>query len=145
MINDSPNLPWTNLGISCNRISTYPSPVISFEIDFHLSSFLPPTVKLVKETIHIMLDSGASVSFLTHAICKVLGFAKYIKPAGQLALQADGKTQLQVLGEIHMIVTRTTSKGETVNMPFKGLVVDKLNNCDAIGGMNFLVEMKLIY
>ena len=42
--NNSPNLPWitSSHGRSCNRISSYPSPVISFEIDYELSKFTPP-------------------------------------------------------------------------------------------------------
>ena len=145
--NYSPNLPWTALshGMSCNRISSYPSPVISFEINFPLSNFMTPVLSKCPEKtiVHVMLDSGANVSFLTTSILKTLGLEKYVVPAGQLAMQADGETKLQVLGEFHMILTRKTSKNEILKFPFKALVVNKLNNCDVIGGMNFLVENQI--
>ena len=87
-----------------------------------------------------MLDCGANVSFITASQCCLFGVDKFIKPAGQLALQADGKTQLQVKGELKMTLTRTTSKNECLEFKFHALVVDKLNNCDVIGGQNFLIE-----
>ena len=64
VISNSPNLPWTALSqeVSCNRISSYPSPVVSFEVDFQLSKFNPQLK--TSHPIHIMLDSGANVSFL---------------------------------------------------------------------------------
>ena len=144
VINNSPNLPWTTLGhvMSCNRINSYPSPVISFEIDFQLSKFNFPAV-VTKNIIHIMLDSGANVSFITRSCLKDLGLTRYIVEAGQLAMQADGETKLQVLGEFHMIVTRKTGKNEILQFPFHALVVNKLNNCDMIGGMNFLIENQI--
>ena len=90
-----------------------------------------------------MLDTGANVSFVTVSLINSLGLAKYIVPAGQLAMQADGETKLQVQGEFHVVVTRRTSKNETIKFPFHALVVNKLNNCDMIGGMNFLVENQI--
>ena len=144
VINNSPNLPWTTLGhvMSCNRINSYASPVISFEIDFQLSNFNFPA-GVTKNIIHIMLDSGANVSFITRSCLKDLGLTRYIVEAGQLAMQADGETKLQVLGEFHMIVTRKTGKNEILQFPFHALVVNKLNNCDMIGGMNFLIENQI--
>ena len=87
-----------------------------------------------------MLDCGVNVSFITASQSCLFGVDKFIKPAGQLALQADGKTQLQVKGELKMTLTRTTSKNECLEFKFHALVVDKLNNCDVIGGQNFLIE-----
>ena len=119
VISNSPNLPWTTLshGMSCNRISSYPSPVISFEIDFQLSNFTLPAV-MTKNIIHVMLDSGANVSFITMSLLTALGLTRHIVEAGQLAMQADGETKLQVQGEFHMIVTRKTSKNEILQFPF---------------------------
>ena len=149
VINNSPNLPWSALsqGISCNRISSYPSPVVSFEIDFQLSRFTPPVItqNSTKTIIHIMLDSGANVSFVTMSILSALGLTKYIVPAGQLAMQADGETKLHVQGELHMVVTRKTSKNEILKFPFHALVVNKLNNCDMIGGIFLLLCQHLQY
>ena len=90
--------------------------------------------------IHIMLDCGASVSFITSSKSKDLNIENHIQPAGQLALQADGKTQLLVKGEITMVCTRNTSRNDVLVFRFNALVVDKLNNCDVIGGQNFLIE-----
>ena len=90
--------------------------------------------------IHVMLECGASVSFITSSKCKDLNIENHIQPAGQLALQADGKTQLLVKGEIAMVCTRNTSKNYVLIFKFNALVVDKLNNCDIIGGQNFLIE-----
>ena len=122
---------------NCQRIQSYPSPVVTFQIDFLQSDFRADSNKI---PVHVMLDCGANVSFITTTHCHILGIDKFIKPAGQLALQADGITQLQVKGELHMVLTRTTSKGESLHLKFDALVVDKLNNCDVIGGQNFLIE-----
>ena len=145
MKNNSPNLPWTEYGQRnfCNRISSYPSPVISFEIDHQLSNIDPPVNKCSNPVVHIMLDTGANVSFATVTLINRLGLAKCIVPAGQLAMQADGETKLQVQGEFHTIVTRKTSRNELIKFPFHALVVNKLNNCDMIGGMNFLIENQI--
>ena len=139
---DSPNLPWTQSGQSyyCNRINSYPSPVITFQLDFHDSKFQCDTKLAGIIAVHVMMDCGANVSFITLSKCRFFGIEKFIIPAGQLALQADGVTQLQVRGELHMVLTRTTSKNETLKFKFDALVVDKLNNCDVIGGQNFLIE-----
>ena len=123
---------------ACQRINSYPSPVITFQVDFRQSKFEINSAE--KVPVHVMLDCGANVSFITATHCRLLGIERFIKPAGQLALQADGKTQLQVRGELHMTLTRTTSRSESLQFKFHALVVDKLNNCDVIGGQNFLIE-----
>ena len=119
--------------------------MISFEIDYELSKFTPPLITdfPAKKAIHVMLDSGANVSFVTMTLLTALDLVRHIAPAGQLAMQADGETKLKVQGEFHMIVTRKTSKNEVLQFPFHALVVNKLNNCDVIGGMNFLVENQI--
>ena len=127
----------TDQVFACQRINSYPSPVITFQVDFLQSKFENSAEKV---PVHVMLDCGANVSFITLAHCRLLGIERFIKPAGQLALQADGKTQLQVRGELHMTLTRTTSRSESLQFKFHALVVDKLNNCDVIGGQNFLIE-----
>ena len=135
----SPNLPWLQQDqvYQCQQIQSYPSPLVTFQIDYLESDFGSNSRNI---PVHVMLDCGANVSFITVTHCRLFGIDKFIKPAGQLALQADGITQLQVKGELHMILTRTTSKGEYLHLKFDALVVDKLNNCDVIGGQNFLIE-----
>ena len=139
---DSPNLPWTQSGqsLACHRINSYPSPVVTFHLDFQRSKFKSDTNVTGIIPVHVMLDCGANVSFITVPQCRLFGIEKFIKPAGQMALQADGKTQLQVRGELSMILSRNTAKNETLTFKFDALVVDKLNNCDVIGGQNFLIE-----
>ena len=87
-----------------------------------------------------MLDCGDNVSFITIPKCKSLDIIKYIKPAGQLTQQADGKTRLHVKSEISLVLTRNTVKNDILVFIFNALVVEKLNNCDVIRGQNFLIE-----
>ena len=75
----------------CNRINSYPSPVITLYFDAYRSHY-SDVEKNSMIPIHIMLDCGASVSFITSSKCKDLNIENHIQPAGQLALQADGKT-----------------------------------------------------
>ena len=66
--------------------------------------------------LHITIDSGATVSIIIEKAAKRCGFT--ISRASQTACQADGYSQLQVVGEIHSTVTR-----DKVIMPFEALVV----------------------
>ena len=59
---DSPNLPWTQ---SCNKINSYPSPVVTFQIDFQSSKFQSENNLSKLVPVHAMLDCGANVSFIT--------------------------------------------------------------------------------
>ena len=48
---------------------------------------------------HILLDSGANVSFAKQAYVKTMGWE--VSPNGQLALLADDTTRIKSIGEIH--------------------------------------------
>ena len=64
---DSPNLPWTQ---SCNKINSYPSPVVTFQIDFQSSKFQSENNSSKLVPVHVMLDCGANVSFITFSQCR---------------------------------------------------------------------------
>ena len=115
----SPHLPWTN---SINRVSSYPSQVISF---FSLT-----------QAVHITLDSGATSNFETLAEASRLKHK--IFPPTQLAVQADGETRLHVVGEVFEKFTRGA-----LTVSWNALVVKKLNNASLLGGMSFLIENKV--
>ena len=74
----------------CSRVVSYPSQVISVYLD--------------KKVVHLTMDSGATVSFITLSEASRLGFT--IQKASQLANQADGDTKMHVLGEVHEKFTR---------------------------------------
>ena len=89
-----------------------------------------------RKVVHITLDSGGTVSFITSAEASRLGFT--IKKASQLANQADGETRMHVLGEVHETFTRGA-----ITFVFNALVVKSLNDATILAGMNFLVENKI--
>ena len=117
---NSQHLPWTTS--NCSRINTYPSQVFSLWSG--------------DKVIHITLDSGATVSFITKLECDRLNLK--INKASQLATQADGQTRMHVLGE----VKETFSRGKT-QFNLHALVVDKLCHATILGGMNFLIENQI--
>ena len=86
-----------------------------------------------KNVAHITIDSGATVSFVTKQEALRLGFK--ILPASQLANQADGKTKILVLGEVHENFTRGS-----IIFKFDALVVKHLNEASILAGMNFLYD-----
>ena len=113
-------MPWTCN--KCSRVTSYPSQVISVFLD-----------KLV---VHVTLDSGATVSFITMTEAARLGLK--IHKASQLANQADGETRMHVTGEVHETFVRGAIK-----FAFNALVVKKLNDATVLAGMNFLIENKI--
>ena len=113
-------MPWTSE--KCSRVTSYPSQVISVFLD-----------KLV---VHVTLDSGATVSFITVAEATRLGLK--VQKASQLANQADGETRMHVTGEVHETFVRGA-----IDFVFNALVVKKLNDATVLAGMNFLIENKV--
>ena len=83
------------------------------------------------QPIHIVVDSGATVSLITMEAARRLNICMY--PTSQRAVMADGTTGLKVIGEAHIDMNR-----EKVVVQFDALVVEKLNDCDALAGMNFI-------
>ena len=86
--------------------------------------------------IHMMLDSGANVSFIRYNVAKMLGFK--IKPCSQLSTLGDGEGLLGSCGEIDETFYRN---GWTVR--FRALVVPKLQS-DIIGGLTFMKDNQVV-
>ena len=63
---------------------------------------------------------------------------KIIKTS-QDAIQADGISQLKVVGEVHETLHRNK-----MEITFDALVCEKLNGTDILGGMNFLYDNSIV-
>ena len=111
-------MPWTPKA-NCSRVVSYPSQVISAYFQ--------------EKVVHVTLDSGATVSFITTA--EATRLCMKIQKASQLANQADGETKMHVVGEVHETFIRGA-----ITFTFNALVVKKLNDATILGGMNFLFE-----
>ena len=82
--------------------------------------------------INITLDSGATTSFITEKLCHKLKVP--ILPNQQLARLGDGCTVIASVGEIDILLTRSTW-----SVRFRAIVVKTLNT-DIYGGMTFLTD-----
>ena len=82
--------------------------------------------------IHICLDSGATVSFISVKLARQLGLP--ITMNGQLSTLGDGVTQMPALGEIDVTFYRNKWK-----VRFRALVAENLLN-DFIGGTTFMED-----
>jgi len=89
------------------------------------------------DTVHITIDGGATVSFIMLTKAKSLNM-KILKTS-QDAIQADGISQLKVVGEVHEIFHRNK-----INITFDALVCENLNGTDILGGMNFLYDNAIV-
>ena len=78
---------------------------------------------------NITVDSGATGNFIQESVARELGLR--IEKSDQQAVQADGKTPLNVVGEVHVTFTRSKTK-----FYFDGLVVNNLDD-DILGGAPF--------
>ena len=85
-----------------------------------------------KNTVHCVLDSGATASLIS--LKKVQELKLKIWPTIHTAVQVDGISGLKVLGEVHTEFTRGN-----LTLYFSALVVNKLGT-DVLGGTNFLKE-----
>ena len=82
--------------------------------------------------IHIDLDSGATVNYVTEAEVLKRGFN--VHPNGQLSKLGDGKTKLKSIGEIHETFFRNTW-----SVKFSAIVCKQLTS-PFIGGTVFMKE-----
>ena len=80
--------------------------------------------------LHLTLDTGAETSMIKTSVAKAIGAT--IQNTKQKALQADGITQLAVVGTIHLSLTRNH-----LNLQLDALVVDNLD-VDVLGGTPFM-------
>ena len=84
----------------------------------------------------ITLDTGATTNMIrasTARVCKLT-----ITPASQIPRQADGGTPLDVIGEIHCIVTRGS-----LSFQLDALVVKQLD-VDVLAGNPFLARNDVV-
>ena len=99
-----------------SRVTTKPSPFLNaYYYDF---------------VVRTVLDTGATVNLINERLANYLGLP--ITPSSQSATQADGKSDLNVVGEARFSLTRNN-----VTLYFEGLVIRDLE-VDVLGGIPFL-------
>ena len=99
-----------------SRVTTKPSPYLNA----YYNEFIVKTV----------LDTGATVSLINERLAKYLGLT--ISPSSQSATQADGKSDLDIIGE-----TRFSMSRKNLTLYFEGLVVRDLE-VDVLAGIPFM-------
>ena len=99
-----------------SRVTTKPSPYLNV----YYNDFIVKTV----------LDTGATVSLINERLAKYLGLK--ISPSSQSATQADGKSDLEIIGE-----TRFSMSRKNLTLYFEGLVVRDLE-VDVLAGIPFM-------
>ena len=112
---------------------------MSYPTDFYSENIKTRKVKLVdtgilsvfsgEKVANITVDSGATGNFIKESTARELGLK--IEKSDQKAVQADGETPLNVVGEVHVVFSRGKSKFQ-----FDGLVVNNLDD-DILGGAPF--------
>ena len=82
--------------------------------------------------LQITLDSGAEVSMIKYSVASLIG--ANIKKSDQSALQADGVTPLDILGETHLTLSR-----DNHSLQLEALVVNDLD-VDVLAGIPFMAR-----
>ena len=82
--------------------------------------------------VRVTLDTGATINMIAQSFAQKIGLP--VQPASQMARQADGVTPLEVVGEVHCIITRGSA-----DFQLNALVVNKLD-VDILAGNPFLVS-----
>lgn len=114
--NSNPDPLLDNTDHIIRRVSSEPSPVL--------------ITMYQDESVRVTLDSGATTNLVHVTTAKRLNMP--ILPASQMARQADGKTLMSTVGEIHVTLTR----GE-LNFTLDALVVKELD-VEILGSMPFM-------
>ena len=144
------DLQGSNKQSSCSavRLGGFKLPQRAPEVDhypqFHLRTLkavpsMSLSVKAFGVLFTITLDSGATVSFVSRRLCKLLGVQ--IRPNGQLATLADPRYQVRSAGEVDFIVTETTTGKALLRV--RALVMEKLA-VDCYGGTTFHLDNHLV-
>ena len=94
-------------------------------------------VKINKTMVTMILDTGASGSMISLQICELAGLQVY--PSTHKAVQADGDSYLNVVGEVHTSIVMDGN----LRLPLSAVVVTKLK-AGLIVGMNFMRENKVV-
>ena len=99
--------------------TTLPSPdVVAYRVQTRQSPYMD--VFHGHQVVRVTIDSGATGNMIRHSTAKLLGCP--IISSAQSVQQADGSSQLQVVGEI-----RTTFTRDNTDFTFEGLVVEDLD------------------
>ena len=109
--------------------TTSPRPdVVAYRVQTRQSPYMD--VFHGHRVVRITIDSGATGNMIRHSTAKHLGCA--IISSAQSVQQADGSSQLQVVGE-----TRTTFTRDNTDFMFEGLVVEDLD-VEVLAGTPFM-------
>ena len=83
-------------------------------------------------SLTITLDTGAETNLMRESVARAINCP--IESSSQIAYQADGSTQLNVVGETHVVLTR-----DNLSFAFSGLIVNDLD-VDILAGVPFMEE-----
>ena len=86
----------------------------------------------IKGTVYLVLDTGATTSLMKESKAKAMGLK--IQPTSHKAVQVDGQSKLEVVGEVHTSFQRSSKE-----LTFSALVVAGLAT-DFLAGTNFIIE-----
>ena len=82
--------------------------------------------------VKVVIDSGAETNMIHESVARQIGIP--ISSSSQLALQADGHSSLEVVGETHITLTR-----DKHSFLLEALVVSNLDS-DILAGVPFMVQ-----
>jgi hypothetical protein len=99
------------------KVNIYESPIFSVEVN--------------NAVLHLVMDIGATANLISERMCKELDIPVF--STRQKAIQANG-TELEITGEIHMVVTR-----DKLKLKFNALVIKKMAT-EALAGKGFHEE-----
>ena len=83
-------------------------------------------------SLTITLDTGAETNLMRESVARAIKCP--IEASSQVAYQADGSSQLDVVGETHVVLTR-----DNLSFTFSGLIVNDLD-VDILAGVPFMEE-----
>ena len=111
-------IPASQPSASSKRVTTCPSPYINV-FYFHTP-------------IKFTLDTGATINMIHESVANQLGLT--ITPSTQIATQADGKSEIDIVGEVRFQVSRDNQL-----LYFEGLVARKMDS-EALAGIPFIAQ-----
>ena len=91
-----------------------------------------PYINVFYQHYPIVIDSGAETNMICESVARQIGIP--ISLSSQLALQADGHSSLEVVGETHITLTR-----DKHSFLLEALVVSNLDS-DILAGVPFMVQ-----
>ena len=107
------------------RVKSSPTNRVSVKQSPHLKAFFD------HHPLLLTLDTGAETSMIKTSVAQAIGAS--IQKTTQKALQADGVTQLKVVGEVHLTLSRNN-----LCLHLDALVVDNLD-VDVLAGTPFMI------